>query len=126
MNADVKGALAQINDSWKAFVHNGKPMTKAEVKAVLEYAMTKGYETTAELNDAEVNNILSQMKINPKYNPITKSALRWWLGKTVSDADKWSMQFYHIESNKATREQIVEMYQSHLESKANQTTDAIL
>jgi hypothetical protein len=28
MNADVKGALEQIDNSYKAFIHNGKSMTK--------------------------------------------------------------------------------------------------
>lgn len=57
MNADCKGALAQINKSWKAFEHKGKPMTKAEVKAVLQYAVQKGYSHTGMLTDEEVDNI---------------------------------------------------------------------
>lgn len=62
MNADCKGALAQLNKSWKAFEHKGKPMTKAEVKAVLEYAVGKGYEHTGMLSDEEVDNILETIK----------------------------------------------------------------
>ena len=58
MNADCKGALAQINRSWRAFVHNGQPMTKAQVKAVLEYAVAKGYEHTGLLTNEEIDNIL--------------------------------------------------------------------
>lgn len=58
MNADVKGALAQINKSWRAFVHNGKPMTKHEVKTVLEYAVKMGYKTTDELSDEEINKLI--------------------------------------------------------------------
>lgn len=46
MNADIKGALDQINQSYRAFVHNGKPMTKQQVKSVLEYGLSKGYEHT--------------------------------------------------------------------------------
>jgi len=61
MNADCKGALAQINRSYKAFVHNGKSMSKAEVKAVLEYAIEKGYEHTGMLSDEEVDNILNKL-----------------------------------------------------------------
>jgi hypothetical protein len=61
MNADCKGALAQINKSWKAFEHKGKKMTKAEVKAVLEYAVKKGYEHTGMLIDEEVDNILQSI-----------------------------------------------------------------
>lgn len=62
MNADCKGALAQINRSYKAFVHKDKPMSKAEVKAVLEYAIEKGYEHTGMLSDEEVDNILEKLK----------------------------------------------------------------
>lgn len=64
MNADCKGALAQLNKSYKAFEHNGKKMTKAEVKAVLEYAVGKGYEHTGMLSDEEVDNILETIKNN--------------------------------------------------------------
>ena len=58
MHADIKGALAQINTSWKGFEHRGKFMTKSQVKSVLEYAIEKGYETTAELTDEEVDKVL--------------------------------------------------------------------
>lgn len=58
MNADCKGALAQINKSWKAFIHKGKPMTKKQVKAVLEYAVRKGYDHTGLLTDQEVDEII--------------------------------------------------------------------
>lgn len=70
MNADCKGALAQINKSWKAFEHNGKKMSKVEVKAVLQYAVSKGYEHTGMLSDAEVDNILQS--INPSTNDMHK------------------------------------------------------
>lgn len=59
MNADCKGALAQINKSWKAFTHNGKSMSKAQVKAVLEYAVKKGYEHTGLLSQEEIDNIIA-------------------------------------------------------------------
>jgi len=62
MKANCKGALAQINMSWKSFEHNGKPMTKAEVKAVLQYAIQKGYEHTGMLSDEEVDNVLKSLK----------------------------------------------------------------
>ncbi len=65
MNADCKGALAQIDKSWKSFVHNDKPMTKAQVKAVLEYAVKMGYEHTGLLSDGEIDFIL-----NPTTNKI--------------------------------------------------------
>ena len=62
MHADLKGALRQINKSWKAFTHRGKPMTKIQVKAVLEYGIRKGYETTKELSDEEVDAIINPRK----------------------------------------------------------------
>lgn len=61
MNADIKGALAQINTSYKAFEHNGHPMTKAQVKAVLKYGMQVGYKTTNELKDSEVDDIIDKV-----------------------------------------------------------------
>lgn len=61
MHADINGALAQLDDSWKAFVHNGKPMTKAQVKAVLTYAQQVGYKSTAELKDKEVDEIIEKV-----------------------------------------------------------------
>jgi hypothetical protein len=60
MNADCKGALAQINKSWKAFTHNGIPMTKQQVQAVLEYAVQKGYDHTGMLSQEEIDNIINQ------------------------------------------------------------------
>lgn len=63
MEANLKGALAQLNKAWPAFRHNGKPMTKAEVKALLEYGIAKGYESTAQLNeDAEVDKLLARLR----------------------------------------------------------------
>ena len=61
MNADLKGALEQINRSWKAFEHRGKKMTKSQVRKVLEYGISKGYATTAELKNEEVDNILNNL-----------------------------------------------------------------
>lgn len=59
MNADVKGALVQINQSWKAFEHNGKPMTKEQVTAVLTYADSKGIETVNEIPDSDIEFVLN-------------------------------------------------------------------
>jgi len=60
MNASINGSLNNFEVAWKAFSHNGKPMTKKQVRKVLEYAKAKGYKTTAELTDAEVDNILQK------------------------------------------------------------------
>lgn len=59
MDADVKGALASINTSWKAFVHHGQPMTKKGVKLALEYALSKGYTHTGQMSEAEVDAALT-------------------------------------------------------------------
>ncbi len=62
MRADCKGALAQLDKSYKVFEHNGKPMTKQEVKAVLVYAITKGYEHTGQLSALEIDSILTEFR----------------------------------------------------------------
>lgn len=61
MNADCKGALAQLNKSWKAFTHKGKSMSKPQVKAVLEYAVKKGYDHTGLLTDEEIDTIINSL-----------------------------------------------------------------
>lgn len=58
MHADIKGALNQIDTSWKAFEHKGQKMSKEQVKAVLEYGVYKGYKSTANLSDEEIDSIL--------------------------------------------------------------------
>jgi len=58
MNADIKGALEQLNKSYKAFTHRERFLSKNDVKRVLEYGLTKGYKTTDELTDVEVDKIL--------------------------------------------------------------------
>ena len=58
MNADIKGALQQINKSYRAFIHKKKPMTKEHVKAVLEYGLKKGYTHTGQLSDYEVDAVI--------------------------------------------------------------------
>lgn len=59
MYADCKGALAQLDSSWRAFDHRGKRMTKAQVKAVLEFAVSKGYDHTGEIPDEEIDRIIN-------------------------------------------------------------------
>lgn len=58
MHADLKGALKQIDKSYRAFEHRGKIMTKEQVSTVLEYGINKGYKTTAEFTNEEVDKIL--------------------------------------------------------------------
>lgn len=59
MKADIKGALQQLNKSYRLFEHKGKSMTKPQVKLVLEYGLKKGYNNTGQFTDEEVYNILS-------------------------------------------------------------------
>ena len=61
MDADIKGALAQIDRSWKAFEHNGKPMTKQQVKAVLEYGNQVGYTLVSQLKEKEIDEIIDKV-----------------------------------------------------------------
>lgn len=60
MNADIKGALKAINTSYRAFVHNDKPMTKAQVKTILEYGLMQGYEHTGQISDSEIDKLLGK------------------------------------------------------------------
>jgi hypothetical protein len=54
MDADIAGALAQIESSWKAFEYNGEPMTKNQVKHVLEYGIELGYTVVSQLTDVDI------------------------------------------------------------------------
>ena len=62
MKADLKGALQQLDRSWRSFEHRGKPMTKEQVKKVLEYGLSKGYKHTGQLTDEEVDEIIKSNK----------------------------------------------------------------
>ena len=64
MHANLEGALEQLNKAWSAFRHNGQQLTKREVKAILEYGIAKGYKTTEELTDPEVDDILKRLRGN--------------------------------------------------------------
>ena len=59
MNADIIGALEQINRSYLAFEHKGKRMTKEQVRKVLKYGLCKGYKHTGQLSDEEVDSVLN-------------------------------------------------------------------
>lgn len=61
MHADIKGALEQIDTSYKSFTHKGRPMTKEQVKYVLEWAEFYGYTNTGELTDEYVDEALGLM-----------------------------------------------------------------
>lgn len=59
MHADLKGALRAIKTSWKAFEHNGNPMTKDQVKIIIEYGINRGYKTTKDFKENEIDKILN-------------------------------------------------------------------
>ena len=61
MDADIKGCLNQINKSYKAFEHKGKIMSKVQVKAVLQYGLSKGYESVSQISDDETDNVLTNL-----------------------------------------------------------------
>ena len=61
MNADIQGALNQINKAYRAFEHNGMPMKKEQVKAVLEYGLKQGYKGIDEISNAEVEAVLNKL-----------------------------------------------------------------
>lgn len=62
MNADLVGALEQIERSWKAFEHKGSPMTKEQVRKALVYGIQKGYKHTGQLTDDDIDIALSSNK----------------------------------------------------------------
>lgn len=63
MYADVEGALANIKNSWRFFIHRDLPMTQRQVRAVLEYAIQKGYKYIHELTDQEVDKIILDVEL---------------------------------------------------------------
>ncbi len=58
MDADIQGCLNAINKSYKIFEHNGQPMTKEQVKAVLEFGLKRGYKGTDEINHKDIDRII--------------------------------------------------------------------
>lgn len=60
MHADLAGALEQLQKSWRAFEHKGNRMTKEEVRKALTYGLKKGYTSTKELTDEDIEIALKQ------------------------------------------------------------------
>ena len=58
MHADLTGALKKLNIIYKAFEHRGQKISKDQVRKVLKYGIEKGYKTTADLKDEEVDKVL--------------------------------------------------------------------
>lgn len=59
MQADLVGALEQLDRSWRAFEHKGKPMTKEQVRKALVYGIRKGYTHTGQMSDEDVEKALA-------------------------------------------------------------------
>lgn len=58
MDANIKGALEQLNKSYPVFTHRGRFLSKDDVGKVLKYGLSKGYKTVYELSDKEVDEVL--------------------------------------------------------------------
>lgn len=74
MHADLKGALRQINTSYKTFSHNGKSLTKQQVETILKAGIAKGYNSTADFKENEVDNILGIKKGHDAYGGLGREA----------------------------------------------------
>ena len=85
MHADLAGALKQINKSYKAFEHKGKPLTKEQVIKVLKYGLSKGYKTTAELTDDEVDKVLFNGSILPPMGQVVVANVKFTCNWPKSD-----------------------------------------
>lgn len=59
MNADLVGALENLDEVWQTFEHKGEPMTKDEVRKALVYGIRKGYDHTGQLTDEDVDKALT-------------------------------------------------------------------
>lgn len=64
MHINLRIALKQINTYWRYFEHNGQNMTKKDVVEVLKYGISKGYKSTSELKNEEIESIINKNKLN--------------------------------------------------------------
>lgn len=62
MDADLKGCLNQIDLAYKSIEHNGKTMTKKQVKAILEFGIAKGYKLLSQISDEETDKVLFMLE----------------------------------------------------------------
>lgn len=62
MHADLAGSLRQIERSWNTFENDGKPMTRKQVEYVLKAGIAKGYKTTRDFKENEVNELLKELE----------------------------------------------------------------
>jgi len=58
MYADIKGSLDYMKKKPIPFEHRGVSLLQNQAKKVLEYGLKKGYKTTAEISDNEIDEVL--------------------------------------------------------------------
>lgn len=58
MDADIQGCYNALTKSYKAFEHNGKSMSKIQVKKCLEYGIACGMKLVSEIPDSVVQSII--------------------------------------------------------------------
>lgn len=58
MHADIKGSLDYMKKKTIPFEHRGVSLLQNQAKKVLEYGLKKGYKTTAEISDKEIDEVL--------------------------------------------------------------------
>jgi hypothetical protein len=61
MHIDIEGGLRNLRKLAGNVQHNGKWLSYAEVKAVLMFAKSKGYRSTADIPDAETDEVLRKL-----------------------------------------------------------------
>jgi hypothetical protein len=58
MNADIQGALDQLDDFYHCFEHKGKRLSKEYVEGILRQGLSRGYTHTGQFTDDEVDAII--------------------------------------------------------------------
>lgn len=56
----IQDVLNNINEYYKGFRHNGKPLSKRQVKKVLQYGIDKGYTNIEQFTNEEVDIVLQK------------------------------------------------------------------
>lgn len=98
MHADLKGSLKAINNSWSSFENNGNRMTKKQVEFILKAGIEKGYKTTADFKDNEVDELLELMDLTDWWNNLAPSNQYYHLRKNEVDiVDEKSLRKMHDE-----------------------------
>jgi len=64
MDADIDFALKHFGKIWSAIEHNGKRLSREEVKALLLHGKGKGYKSISQLTDEEIDGVLLGLRGN--------------------------------------------------------------